>query len=201
MISTFSSPFSLIQEVTSKPANNGSRYEEDDKKEIRLAISIMKFLCKETKNIVDGMTVYTLPLETTILNASFKFRRFSFGRISTDHEIKKKTILLVGATGSGKTTWINAMINYVLGVEWDDPFRFLLVDEKVRRPSQAHSQTQSVTYDIHYREGFLIPFSLTIVDTPGYIGEMERDNEITSAIQEFVNHPNDIQVYVSKYFI
>jgi type II secretory ATPase GspE/PulE/Tfp pilus assembly ATPase PilB-like protein len=69
-------------------------------------------------------------------------------------------VLLTGATGSGKTTWINAMINYVLAVEWDDPFRFILVDEDVRGGSQANSQTQEVTvYDLHYQNGFQIPFS------------------------------------------
>jgi septin family protein len=79
-----------------------------------------------------------------------------------------KTILVVGATGSGKTTWINAIVNYVLGVEWDDPFRFVLVDEVVR--GGALSQTLGVTaaYDLHYREGFRIPFSLTVIDTPGF---------------------------------
>ena len=82
------------------------------------------------------------------------------------------------------------MINYVLGVEWDDPFRYKLVDEKVNK-NQAHSQTQGVTaYDIHYREGFRIPFSLTIVDTQG-IG---RDEKITQAIQEFFEHSNGIKV-------
>ena len=79
-------------------------------------------------------------------------------------------------------------------------FSFLLVDEKVRKPSRAQTRVIAA-YDIHYRKGSRLPFSLTIVDTPGYTGGMERDKEITSAIQEFVNHPNGIQVYVSKYFI
>ncbi|KZR96242.1 Uncharacterized protein APZ42_009527, partial [Daphnia magna] len=87
----------------------------------------------------------------------------------------------------GKTTMINAMINYVLGVRWDDPFRFILVEEK--ETSQAFSQTREVTaYDIHYRNGFRIPYSLTIVDTPGF-GDtegIERDQEITSAVKQFV---------------
>jgi septin family protein len=80
-----------------------------------------------------------------------------------------KTILVVGATGSGKTTLINAMVsNYVVGVEWDDPFRFVLVDEVVR--GGALSQTLGVTtaYDLHYRKGFRISFSLTVIDTPGF---------------------------------
>ena len=157
---------SLIQGVTSKPAN-GSGNGEDDKKEIRLAISIMKDSCKETENI-DGMTVYTLPLETTILNASFKFRRFSFGRISTDHEIKKKTILLVGATGSGKTTWINAMINYVLGVEWDDPFRSYSSMRKSENLRELKLESlQLTTFTTGKVPAFLFPWlSSTPRDTP-----------------------------------
>ena len=100
----------------------------------------------------------------------------------------------MGATGSGKTTWINAMINYVLGVEWDDPFRFVLIEENLRGGSQAHSQTQDVNvYDIHHQRGFRVPFSLTIVDTPGF-GDIARDEEIQSAIEKLFKDKNGIAV-------
>nr|CAH0113073.1 unnamed protein product [Daphnia galeata] len=115
--------------------------------------------------------------------------------MTNNYKERASTILLMEETGSGKTTMINAMINYVLGVEFEDDFRFKLVDEQVNQ-NQAHSQTQGVTaYDLHHQNGFRIPFSLTIVDTPGF-GDTrgpERDNEITSAIQEFFNHQNGIQ--------
>ena len=74
----------------------------------------------------------------------------------------------MGATGSGKTTLINGMINFILGFEWDDDFRFKIIVESGAM-SQAFSQTSAVTaYEIHYTDGFKIPFSLTIVDSPGY---------------------------------
>ncbi|XP_057368401.1 uncharacterized protein LOC130689893 [Daphnia carinata] len=108
----------------------------------------------------------------------------------------------MGATGSGKTTMINAMINYVLGVQWEDPFRFILIDEDVT--SQAFSQTSEVTaYDIHYRNGFRIPCSLTIVNTPGF-GDtqgIEGDKKITSAIKQFFEHKNGIQALDTDGFV
>lgn len=39
----------------------------------------------------------------------------------------EKTIMLVGATGSGKTTLVDGIVNYAMGVSFDDPFRFTLV--------------------------------------------------------------------------
>ena len=101
----------------------------------------------------------------------------------------------MGETGSGKTTLINAMINYILGVEWDDPFRYKLIDEKFKA-SQAHSQTETVTaYDIYWTPGMRIDFSLTIVDTPGY-GDtrgIERDQQITEIVKQFFNDRYGIQ--------
>ena len=163
----------------------------------RLPIQIRN-LCTNTKTI-EGMTLLKLPLkiESTFEGASSIVKRFSFGEPDTWTSRKSKTILLIGETGSGKTTMINAMINYVLGIEWDDPFRFVLIDEQVTGESQAHSQTLGVTaYDIHYTKGFRVPFSLTIVDTPGFgdTGGMGRDKEITSAVQAFFENSNGIQV-------
>lgn len=42
----------------------------------------------------------------------------------TDFE---KTIMLVGATGSGKSTIVDGIVNYMMGVNFDDPFRLTLI--------------------------------------------------------------------------
>uniref|UniRef100_A0A673I3H6 Uncharacterized LOC107715042 n=1 Tax=Sinocyclocheilus rhinocerous TaxID=307959 RepID=A0A673I3H6_9TELE len=88
---------------------------------------------------------------------------------------------------AGKTTLINSMINYILGVQWKDDFRFVLIDEG-KQKSQAESQTSEITaYQINYMDGFRVPYSLTIVDTPGF-GDtrgIAHDQKITKQIQEF----------------
>ncbi|KAF3857737.1 hypothetical protein F7725_010938 [Dissostichus mawsoni] len=93
--------------------------------------------------------------------------------------------MVLGATGAGKTTLINGMINYILGVEWEDAYRFKLVDEDQSK-TQAESQTSEVTvYKINHQEGFKIPYSLTIVDTPGF-GDtrgIKRDKQITEQLR------------------
>lgn len=44
-----------------------------------------------------------------------------------DCDEKEKTIMLVGATGSGKSTLVDGIVNYVMGVSFEDPFRFTMV--------------------------------------------------------------------------
>ncbi|CAL8366446.1 unnamed protein product [Boreogadus saida] len=109
--------------------------------------------------------------------------RFTFGQDSTNK--RNRTIMVLGATGAGKSTLVNGMINYILGVTWDDTFRFKLVDEGTAK-SNAHSQTSEVTvYKLNHREGFQIDYSLTIVDTPGF-GDtrgIERDKMIMSQLE------------------
>jgi predicted GTPase len=167
----------------------------------RLAITIVN-KCTDVR-LENNMKLWKLPLDKNTADfseASAIVKRYSLGKPNPFECNTSKTILLTGETGSGKTTWINAMVNYVLGVEWDDPFRFILVDEDVRGGSQANSQTQGVTaYDLHHQNGFRIPFSLTIVDTPGFgdTGGIARDKEITSAIEKLFKHKNGIEVHFS----
>ncbi|XP_065883966.1 uncharacterized protein [Dysidea avara] len=103
----------------------------------------------------------------------------------------EKVLIIVGATGAGKTTLINSMVNYLLGLNYDDDFRFKLVSEKKYDRSQVHSQTNSITsYTIYTMNGFKLPHTLTIVDTPGY-GDTQgltRDRLITEQIQIFFSN-------------
>lgn len=49
--------------------------------------------------------------------------------------------MVIGATGSGKTTLVDGMINYITDVSWEDDFRFSLIDltedEKKRKASEV----------------------------------------------------------------
>ncbi|XP_033831928.2 verrucotoxin subunit beta-like, partial [Periophthalmus magnuspinnatus] len=99
------------------------------------------------------------------------------------------TIMLMGATGAGKSTLINGMINYILGVQWTDPYRFKLVVEEEK--SQAQSQTSEVTvYKINFDHGFMIDYSLTIIDTPGFGNTrgIKRDQQITEQIRKLFSN-------------
>ncbi|KAG8127240.1 hypothetical protein E2320_014167 [Naja naja] len=50
----------------------------------------------------------------------------------------------MGATGCGKTTLISGMINYILGVQWEDNFRFKLIHETTQRSWKQHIGSQSL---------------------------------------------------------
>ena len=98
-----------------------------------------------------------------------------------------RVLMVVGATGAGKSTLINGIVNYLLGVKWENDFRFKLIADEVSQ-SQAHSQTQTITaYTFYWHEGSPLDFTLTVIDTPGF-GDtrgLERDREITDHIQDF----------------
>ena len=104
---------------------------------------------------------------------------------------KEKVLMVVGATGAGKTTLINGMVNYILGVEWADKFRYKLVVED-SRVSQAFSQTRDITaYTIYPMKGSAISYTFTIIDTPGFgdTGGLKRDKEITNQVKELFSIP------------
>uniref|UniRef100_A0A3Q2CUC6 AIG1-type G domain-containing protein n=1 Tax=Cyprinodon variegatus TaxID=28743 RepID=A0A3Q2CUC6_CYPVA len=147
---------------------------------------IYKIPLKEGGNKIDGCKFLSFG------------KRNKAGPRHTNH-----TILVLGATGAGKSALINGMINYILGVKWEDPYRFKIVDDGEKK-SQAHSQTSLVTvYKLHYREGFNIDYTLTIVDTPGF-GDtrgIDRDREITVQLRNLFSSKDGINVIDAVCFV
>lgn len=53
--------------------------------------------------------------------------------------------MLVGATGSGKSTLVDCIANYIMGVSFEDPFRFTMVtlEEEEEEEKKTHYQVNS----------------------------------------------------------
>ena len=143
-----------------------------------------------------SLPIYKIHMEQNMYDGKRYLAKLSFGKSNNALKSSDKVLMVVGATGAGKTTLINGMINYIFDVKWEDNFRFKLVTDETTK-NQAHSQTTMITaYTIYPQEGSPVDFTLTIIDTPGF-GDtrgMQRDKFITQQIQEFfsIQGPNGI---------
>ena len=133
-----------------------------------------------------AIPVYKLPLQLTIEDKANKLRKFDI--ILPKNVLKynkhEKVLMVLGATGAGKSTLINGMANYILGVTWEDDFRYKVITEEGSR-SQAFSQTKYITaYSFRSTN---LDYNLTVVDTPGFgdTGGIENDRKIAEQIKQF----------------
>ncbi|XP_029601111.1 verrucotoxin subunit beta-like [Salmo trutta] len=90
-------------------------------------------------------SVYEIPMET--IQTVGKVARLRFGEQSSR---TRRTIYLLG----DKDQVVTLMINYILGVQWENGFRFKLPQD---------DEVSTMIYEINYQDGFQIPFSLTII--------------------------------------
>ena len=142
----------------------------------------MKKFCRHRKE--NHQNIHRAILTETFHDEENGIRNVEVGEKSSQN-VYEKVVLLIGATGSGKSTLVDAMFNHILGVTWEDDFRLKLTEDD-STSGQSASQTQRITvYTIHHQDWFQMPSTLTIVDTPG-LGStegMKRDQEIIKQIK------------------
>lgn len=140
---------------------NGGQITQRVTQEVRFAETLAKESMKIGRR--NEMDMYAVALTKSSESGS-TFERYVFGQAADDgQQMEHRTVLVLGATGSGQTKFINGIVNFVFNIEQNDKFRFQMINE------DASNQTDCVkVYDIHHAKGFRVPFSLTIIDTPSY---------------------------------
>ena len=170
----------------------------------KIGVSVLSDICSATTNHPDRPAdimikqgkpaVYQLPVKTIHQNSSLGLFKKIIGP-PTHPEKPERVLMLVGATGAGKTTLINGIANYILGVEWKDDFRFKVISDE-GKASQIHSQAKNITaYTFH---STIVPYRLTLIDTPGFgdTSGIEGVEHIEEKIQHFFSTRGDVSIEV-----
>merc|ERR1719433_2159778 len=100
---------------------------------------------------------------------------------------KYRTLLVIGATGTGKTTLLDAFVNCLDDVAYTDQWRWKLVDENhMAKKHGSESQTTDISYYyIDDKRAVDNPCNIKIIDTPGF-GDtrgVEADEEIVKQFE------------------
>ena len=177
---------STIVEDFSKTGEPSETLEFTTPKKMRFAEKFVN-QCQKIGN-ENNLDLYAVPL-TKVNSQLATADRFVFdSKGEGKNNVKPRTILLIGASDSDKTSLINSFVNCIFDVELEDPFRFQLID-----PSREESGKVTI-YDIHHNDEFCIADSLKIIDTPNYVDDDPTKNkEITELIRKFFDDKMAVQ--------
>ena len=151
-------------------------------------------LLDETTKVIDvakNNKIFLKSKKNTKINNCIKIKRNSIydyylyqnSKFSEEEERNSLSILLVGETGAGKTTFLNSLINFILNVNYFDNFRYLLVNN-IDSEKTFLSQTKEV--NIYYIKSHNNYPPIKIIDTPGFgdTSGHEYDKKIAKMIYE-----------------
>ena len=107
-----------------------------------------------TKISDDPLPIYEVPVVEKI-HGHLKISKQVYGTATPGKP--EKILMVVGETGTGKSTLINGMLNHILGVKFEDPFRFKVINEE--KLPQTESQTQYITsYTFYHPYSSELPY-------------------------------------------
>lgn len=176
----FSVPLKHRNSVKSLAEKFNQKQEKTEKEITPMKGSKLLFTKKNEDKINDEN------LGETKKNVSLDIYQYPKIEFTKEEEEKAITILVIGETGSGKTTLINSFVNAVMGITISMKFRYFIISENDQNLSQAHSQTQDVTiYKIRSNKGKCYK----VIDTPGYgdVRGINQDKIITEKISKLFN--------------
>ena len=103
--------------------------------------------------------------------------------ISEQEMSEAKVMILMGQTGTGKSTTINAMVNFLMGVHPEDDFRYELIVEESKKQQSKSQTTAPNIYCVRSNIGYP---TVVIIDTPGYgdTGGLEKDQQIDEMVKD-----------------
>ena len=112
-------------------------------------------------------------------NGSFNFNKKSYKNIFSQNEIFDNWII-IGKEKSGKTTFINYLLNYLKGVNFEDEFRYSVEGQKKNN------------YEIYDLQENTQKFR--IVEFPGFTGELEADKTLNKNIKKFIRELKEVKI-------
>ena len=150
-------------------------------KDKKILNNILSKSVKLSKECTGELDMYAYPAKKTTVSA-----------YNHSSKMNVKKIIIMGETGTGKSTLLNSIVNYAAGVELEDPFRFKLVtDEANRATDQSKSQTTEISG--YLIEDTVLGYDLQIWDTPGFgdTAGVEKDEEIKEKINQLLKKENE----------
>lgn len=134
----------------------------------------------------DGLDIYYVQPQETRQDAETGARAVHIGR---PNGRPTRCVMLLGETGAGKTTFINAVLNHLFGVEFADSFRLQVKEEIEDGRRKTESQTDTINvYTIHYKEGMRHEYNVVLIDTPGLADTRgaQRQEHVRSRLERFL---------------
>lgn len=103
--------------------------------------------------------------------------------------------MFVGATGSGKSTLVDGIINYIMGVSFEDPFRFTVVTlESDERKNNNQVLTNTVFIQLKKRYyNYVLYYSTFVPPSNMYMYELKYSSinkiheELFVVVKRFVS--------------
>ena len=139
---------------------------------------------KNTNNDMNNNKLDLKKYKHLKIKSIYEYYLYPNDKFNKEEEKNCISLLLIGESGVGKSTFINSFINFIMNVKNSDEHRFKIVIENKNNNNNKEflSQTKEInTYYIKSRNGYP---PIKIIDTPGF-GDtqgIEYDKKIMSMI-------------------